>query len=53
MAEEFKSGLFRDDGTRINPDLIVKPSLCVSCAKGDDPGEYILCTLNRAGEGGQ
>ena len=31
MEQEPKSGFFRDDGTEINPDLIVKPSLCVSC----------------------
>lgn len=48
MKEEPKSGFFRDDGTEINPDLIVKPSLCVSCRKDDDPDEEILCTLTRA-----
>jgi hypothetical protein len=41
---------FRDDGTEINPDLIVKPSLCVSCRNDGDPDEEmtILCTLTRA-----
>jgi hypothetical protein len=48
--EEFKSGFFRDDGTEINPALIVKPSLCVPCRKDDDPAEEILCILNRAGQ---
>jgi hypothetical protein len=48
MTEPFKSGFFRDDGSEINPDLIVKPSLCVSCRKDDDPNEVILCTLTRA-----
>ena len=48
MKDEYKSGFFRDDGTEINPDLIVKPSLCVSCRKDDDPNEEILCTLTRA-----
>jgi len=28
MKGEFQSGFFRDDGTEINPDPIVKPSLC-------------------------
>jgi len=42
------SGFFHDDGTEINPDLIVKPSLCVSCKKDDDPSEEILCILTRA-----
>lgn len=48
MKDEPKSGFFRDDGTEINPDMIVKPSLCVSCRKDDDADEEILCTLTRA-----
>jgi len=40
--------LFDDDGTEINPDLISKPSLCVSCKKDDDPSEEVLCLLTRA-----
>jgi hypothetical protein len=40
--------LFDDDGTEINPDLISKPSLCVSCKKDDDPSEEVLCNLTRA-----
>ncbi|MDG6028114.1 MAG: hypothetical protein E3K40_15725 [Candidatus Brocadia sp.] len=39
---------YDDDGTEINPDLVPKPSLCVSCKKDDDPGEEILCILTRA-----
>ncbi|MBN2290850.1 MAG: hypothetical protein JXM70_00405 [Pirellulales bacterium] len=38
---------FDDDGNELNPDLVAKPSLCVSCAKDGDPNEEILCTLNR------
>jgi len=53
MNEEPKSGFFRDDGTEINPDLIVKPSLCVSCKKDDDPEEEILCTLTRSDQEGE
>jgi hypothetical protein len=41
-------GYFDDDGTEINPNLIVKPSLCVSCRKDSDPAEEIVCTLTRA-----
>lgn len=37
MREQPKSGFFRDDGTEVNPNLIAKPSLCVSCRKDDDP----------------
>jgi len=40
-------GYFNDDGTPLNPDLFPKPQLCLSCSKNDDPGEEILCTLNR------
>ena len=36
-----------DDGNELNPDLIAKPDLCVSCAKDGDPNEEILCNLNR------
>lgn len=53
MTERPTSGFFRDDGTEINPDLIAKPSLCVSCRKDDDPNEEILCTLMRADQQGK
>lgn len=38
-----------DEGNELNPDLIPKPSLCLSCAKDDngDAEEEILCNLNR------
>jgi SET domain-containing protein len=38
---------FNDDGTEVNPDLIPKPSLCITCRKEGLPGEEILCDLNR------
>ena len=43
----------RDDGTEINPDLIAKPSLCVSCRKDRLPEEEILCVLTRADQQGE
>ena len=46
-------GFFNDDGSEINPDLIVKPSLCVSCKKDGDPSEEVLCILNRADQQGE
>ena len=47
--DENMSGIFDDDGNNINPDLIPKPSLCVSCKKDGIPGEEgILCVLTRA-----
>ncbi len=41
-----------DDGTEFDPDLISKPSLCVTCRKDDDISEEVLCNLNRADQQG-
>ena len=43
------SGMFDDDGYEIIPDLIKKPSLCLTCIKEYEPGleDDILCNLNR------
>ena len=41
------NGYFDDDGNKLNPDLIPKPDLCLSCTKNEDPHEEILCNLNR------
>lgn len=42
------SGYFNDDGTEINPDLVPKPGLCLTCKKDNAGGkEEILCTLTR------
>ncbi len=43
------NGFYDDDGNKINPDLVKKPSLCLLCKKDeiDDPMEHILCTMNR------
>jgi hypothetical protein len=42
------SGFFNDDGTEINPDLVPKPGLCLTCRKDNAGGkEEILCILNR------
>jgi len=48
MDEEI-NGFYLDDGTKIDPNLIPKPSLCVMCKFDDDPDpeEQILCTLTR------
>jgi hypothetical protein len=47
MNEE-TDGFYDDDGTKINPELVSKPSLCITCKK-DDLGrnEEILCILTR------
>jgi hypothetical protein len=52
MKENDAFDFFRDDGSGINPNLIRKPSLCVSCRKDDDPQEEILCTLTRTDQQG-
>jgi hypothetical protein len=38
---------FNDDGTEVNPDLIPKPPLCITCKKDETSSEEILCNLNR------
>lgn len=45
-----KPKYFDDAGNELNPDLAPKPSLCVSCAKDEDPSEEVLCNLNRLGQ---
>ena len=40
-------GFYDDDGTKINPELVPKPSLCISCVNDDDPSQEMLCTLTR------
>ena len=53
MRGEQRWQFMRDDGTEINPDLIAKPSLCVSCRKDGLPGEEVLCVLMRADQQGE
>ena len=46
--EDDISGLYNDDGTKIDPETVPKPSLCVTCKKDDEGGEEpMLCLLNR------
>ena len=45
---------YNDDGTEVNPDLILKPDLCISCRKDGLGGkEDILCNLNRMDQQGE
>ena len=55
MAEinDDRPHFFDDDGTELNPDLIPKPALCVSCAKDADHSEEMLCNLNRLDQQGE
>jgi hypothetical protein len=43
------NGFFNDDGTRIDPDSVPIPGLCIICRKyhSDDWEENVFCTLNR------
>ncbi len=46
--EDHAPKYFDDDGTEINPDLVPKPDLCISCKKDGQPGQKeILCNLTR------
>lgn len=48
------SGFFNDDGTEINPALVPKPGLCLTCKKENAGGkEEILCTLTRNDQKGE
>jgi hypothetical protein len=45
---------YHDDGTEVNPDLIPKPDLCISCRKDGMGGEEdMLCILNRMDQQGE
>jgi hypothetical protein len=41
------AGFFDDDGYEVIPELIKKPSLCITCKHDGNPNEEILCTLTR------
>ena len=41
------AGFFDDDGYEVIPELIKKPSLCITCIHDGNPNEETLCTLTR------
>jgi hypothetical protein len=41
------AGFFDDDGYEINTDLIIKPSLCITCIIDYNPKEEIFCNMTR------
>ena len=45
MEKEYH--FFNDDGTPLDPELLVKPGLCTTCVNDDDESQYVLCTLTR------
>jgi hypothetical protein len=48
-----KPRYFDDDGNEMNPNLVSKPPLCISCVKDGDPNEEMLCNLNRLDQQGE
>jgi hypothetical protein len=52
--EDDRPAYFDDDGSESNPDLLPKPSVCVSCKKDEMGGEQeMFCNLNRADQQGE
>lgn len=47
IGKENTMEYFNDDGTKIEPDLVPKPSLCLTCKKDDSSSEEPMCILNR------
>lgn len=41
------SGYYDDEGNKLNPDLVPKPSLCLLCINDENPQEKVYCTLTR------
>jgi hypothetical protein len=41
------SDFYNNDGTPVNPNIVPKPSLCVSCLYDDNSEQETLCMLNR------
>ena len=46
-------GCYNDDGTKLDPDLISKPSLCITCKHDDDSSQEKLCNLTRLDQRGE
>lgn len=48
MSKEIK-GFYDDNGNKVNPDLLPKPQLCLSCKSNvsEDWEEDLLCQMNR------
>jgi len=40
-------GYFLDNGTPVDPDSIETPEMSKNCRKNSQPGERMLCNLNR------
>ena len=47
-------GIYTDDARKIDPELVPKPTLCLTCGKDNAGGmEKILCTLTRSDQSGE
>ncbi len=51
--EDKIDGFHDDDGTKIDPNLMEKPSLCIACRKDDEKNEEAHCVLNRIDQQGE
>lgn len=47
--EKIEGGIYNDDGTKVNEELIPLANLCIICKKHeiDDFMENLLCKMNR------
>lgn len=51
---EDNNKFFDDEGNEINPDIVPKPDLCISCKKDGQSGEEeILCNFTRLDQQGE
>jgi hypothetical protein len=53
MNDEENIRYYDDNEENINPNLISKPDLCITCRRDDDENEEILCNLNRLDQAGK
>jgi hypothetical protein len=44
---EIIDGFDKEEDDTLDQELIIKPSLCLSCRKDNDPNEEELCMLTR------
>ncbi len=52
-SEDKIDGFYDDDGIKIDPNLMEKPSLCTTCKKDDEKKEETFCALNRIEQQGE
>jgi hypothetical protein len=53
MMHDNIEGIFDDDGSKIDPDSVPMPELCLTCKKADEEEERMLCLLNQNDQKGE